>query len=257
MRGAGEAFANPYNRETGLFENGPLGDDPMIGSSGGPAVQLPNGQSKDELLVRAPKSAYVERRAPKSPATSTRLVETEGPARLTPSKVLGGSGPGNQVPAYFGADLNDDGDGFLDMNAAKKSTVTEGYASYNPSTSNKDEYMMSPDFTKTFGLEGKDKASGLPVPSVVDQWKRMTPSGAQSAFIDALPLPGGTYPNSPGMGSDSTDIKRHLDKIFSRLDDLENSGRFAATENNQMEIFMFILSGMFVMFAVDALSKRR
>ena len=250
MKGAAAAPANPYNKSTGLFENGPLGDDPMIGSSGGPAMQLPNGQSVDELLVRAPKSAYVERRAPKTPATNTRLVETEGPARLTPSK----------VPAYFGADLNDDGEGFLDLNAntAQKAAVAEGYASYNPSTSNKEEYMMSPDFTKTFGLLGKDKAAGegLPVPSVVDSWKRMTPSGAQSAFIDALPLPGGTYPNSPNMGSDSGDVKRHLDKIFARLDDLENTGRFATTENNQMEIFMFILSGMFVMFTVDQLCRR-
>ncbi len=258
MRGSGAV--NPYNRETGLFENGPLGSDPMIGSSGGPSVQMPNGQSVDDLLVRAPRSAYVERRAPKTPATNTMLVETEGPAKLTPSK----------VPAYFGADLNDDGaEGFINMRrgnaeefmdlkasggAAKKATG-EGFANFSPSLGNKEEYMMSTDFAKTFGMLGRDRASGaaLPVPSVVDTWKKMTPSGAQSAFIDALPLPGGTYGAAP---QPQPDLSKQLDRIFARLDDLEN-GRGGVGENTQMEIFMFILSGVFVMFAVDAFARKR
>jgi hypothetical protein len=234
---------NPYNSETGLFERQPLTADAMIGSSGGPSVQMPNGQSVDELLVRAPRSAYVERRAPKSVSVNTMLVETAGPAKLTPSK----------LPTYFGAGLEEDGgEGF--MNLARKQQ-SDGFANYNPSTADKEEYMMSPDFTQTFGLMGKDKAAGLPVPSVVDQWKRMTPSGAQSAFIDALPLPGGTYPGTDRPVEPTVDMKRQLDRIFSRLDDLENGK--GNGENTQMEIFMFILSGMFVMFTIDAFARRR
>ena len=262
MRGSGAV--NPYNSATGLFENGPLGRDQIIGASVGGDVRLPNGQAVDELLVKAPRSAYTERKAPAS-TVNTMLVETSGPARLTPSAP--------KVPAYFGADLDDDVEGF--QNSPLISSLSHDQAaSFTPMMNNKQEFMMSSDFTQLFN-RGADKAAGpaLPVPSIVDSWKRMTPSGAQSAYIDALPSPGGSeimsgdrfstdeYVIGSRRPSDSSyegnkDMMRRLDKIFARLDDLE-AARVAGGESNHMEIFMFILSGMFVMFAMDALAKRR
>lgn len=121
---------------------------------------------------------------------------------------------------------------------------------------------MSPDlqidFNKIGSGVGANKASGpaLPIPSIVDEWKRLTPAGARSAFIDALPPPGGEIVLGQGSAPEAAgDLRKKLDQIFARLDDLESSG--SGSENNQMEIFMFILSGMMVMFAVDAFARRR
>ena len=222
----------------------------MIGASVGADARLPNGQAVDELLVKAPRSAYVERKAPPS-TVNTSLTETPGPARLNSST--------QKPPAYFGAGLEDDLEGFQDSPLIT-SLTHERMANFTPMTNNKQEFMMGSDFTTFF----KDKAAGaaLPVPSIVDSWKRMTPSGAQSSYIDALPPPGGEYViGSQRRPADSSyegngDMMKKLDKIFARLDDLETM-RSGASENNHMEIFMFILSGMFVMFAMDSLARRR
>ena len=254
MRGSGVAPVNPYNSATGLFENGPLGRDQIIGASVGGDVRMPNGQAVDELLVKAPRSAYTERKAPPS-TVNTSLTETAGPARLNSSA--------QKPPAYFGAGLDDDLEGFQDSPLIT-SLSHERMANFTPMTNNKQEFMMSSDFTQLFNERGANKAAGaaLPVPSVVDSWKRMTPSGAQSAYIDALPPPGGEYVIGTGRQSydssyeGNSDMMKKLDKIFARLDDLETM-RSGASENNHMEIFMFILSGMFVMFAMDSLARRR
>jgi hypothetical protein len=243
MRGSGAV--NPYNPETGLFENGPLGTDQIIGASVGSDARLPNGQAVDELIVKAPASAYTERKAPPSPASNTKLMETPGPARLYSSQ--------QKPPAYFGAGVEDDGLGGGTNSAVL--SKEEGYADYVPSAAaSKDDFMLSPDFSKTFGARGVNRAAGaaLPVPSIVDVWKKLTPAGAQSSFFETLPPPGGEY--IIGGGGQQPDIRRKLDQIFARLDDLESDR--SGSESNQMEIFLFILSGMMVMFSVDAFSRR-
>jgi hypothetical protein len=240
MRGSGAV--NPYNPETGLFENEPLGVDQIIGASAGPAARLPNGQAVDELIVKAPASAYTERKAPPSPASNTKLMETPGPARLYSSQ--------QKPPAYFGAGAEDDG---LGANS-EGFTGAEAFADYVPSAAaSKEDFMLSPDFSKTFGARGVNRAAGaaLPVPSIVDVWKKLTPAGGRSSFFATLPPPGGEYIIGGGA---QPDIKRKLDQIFARLDDLEVDR--SGGESNQMEIFLFILSGMMVMFSVDAFSRR-
>lgn len=237
MRGSGAI--NPYNPETGLFENQPLGVDQIIGASVGADARLPNGQAVDELIIKAPASAYSDRKAPSSPSSNTKLVETPGPAQLYSSQ--------QKPPAYFGAGVEDDG---LGVNSAMQSD--DGYADYKPSAAaNKEDFMLTPDFSKTFGARNVNRAAGiaLPVPSVVDVWKKLTPAGAQSSFFESLPPPGGEYT----IGQ-QPDVRHKLDQIFARLDDLELDR--TASESNQMEIFLFILSGMMVMFSVDAFSRR-
>lgn len=76
----------------------------------------------------------------------------------------------------------------------------------------------------------------------------MPPSQSPSSQLYAGLLP---------KGQNMTDeMKRRFDEIFSRLDDLESS-RSSNDKNAQMEIFLFILSGMFVMFTVDIFARYR
>jgi len=247
MRGSG-AVVNGVNGYTGLSEHAPLTADTAYGQA-------------EEELAQVPRSAYTARRPPAATvAAHVKLRETEGPRTLISSASA-------KPPAYFGADP--DADGFSDFGGG-------GNSNFNP-ISNEKEYMLEPDFSHTFGLnyageglKAENKASGatLPIPSIVDAWKRLTPSGASTAFIEHLPSPGGDLmppsdeeqrPLSSFMpkGQNITDdMKRRFDEIFARLDDLESS-RSAGDKNTQMEIFLFILSGMFVMFTVDMFARRR
>jgi hypothetical protein len=240
----GSTATNPYDAATGLFEHQPVGAPGILGAADGASVRLPNGQTLDDYPVAAPLSAYAERKPPPSNAVNTMLRETEGPAQLKPSK----------TPAYFGAGLDED-EGFIGFGGNNNVVAKDdGFANYVPSTAgNKDDYMLSPDFSKTFGAHKVDRAAGmaLPIPSLVDAWKKITPSGAASSFIETLPAPGGEYIIGT---SQAPDFRNKMDQIFARLDDLENDR--SGSENNQMEIFLFILSGMFVMFAVDSFSRR-
>lgn len=143
---------------------------------------------------------------------------------------------------FFGADP--DGDTFAD---------------YDPDQSN---YRLEPDFTSAF-----DKAAGvgragsampsavLPNPSVNMFWKPLTPSGAQTSFIERLPPPGGDYyrpPRSVNGDTSNGDIMKKLDKLWARLDDMNTSTPEQATS----EMLMFISSGIFVLFLMDLLVKK-
>ncbi len=237
MRGSGALTdgVNPYNPDTGMQEHAPLTEDTAYGKA-------------EDALAQVPRSAYVARRPPASTvAAHVKLRETEGPRTLISSASA-------KPPAYFGADPDSD------------FGAIDGFQNFNPIEDSK-EYMMETDFAHTFGLNAENKASGttLPIPSIVDAWKRLTPSGANTAFIEHLPSPGGDLmPPAPSSYSGlipksqnmTDEMKRRFDEIFSRLDDLESS-RSASDKNTQMEIFLFILSGMFVMFTVDMFARRR
>ncbi len=248
MRGSGALTdaVNPYNPETGMQEHAPLTADTAYGQG-------------EEELAQVPRSAYTARRPPASTvAAHVKLRETEGPRTLI-------SSASKQPPSYFGADP--DADGFSDFGSLG---VAANAGNYNPIRNDK-EFMLEPDFSHTFGQQAENKASGatLPIPSIVDAWKRLTPSGASTAFIEHLPVPGGdlmppstqqherSYAGLLPKGQNMTDdMKRRFDEIFSRLDDLESS-RSAGDKNTQMEIFLFIFSGMFVMFTVDIFARYR
>lgn len=120
------------------------------------------------------------------------------------------------------------------------------------------EYMLQPSFENSFqGLAGADKANGgpvLPLPNLSDRWKPMTPGG-QTAFFERLPkAPEGVLRLEGGGGADIAEIKSKLDRIFSRLDELD--GRRACTDNSNTEVGMFVISGIFVMFFMDLLVRK-
>ena len=123
---------------------------------------------------------------------------------------------------------------------------------------NDDAYRLYPDFKAAFDrVTGTSAAAGralAPVPSVDLEWKPLTPSGARTAFFDELPPPGGTYPKGTGVtiAEDQQLIQKKLDTLFARLDDLETR----KGENTQTEILLFVMSGLFVIFGMDIISKQ-
>lgn len=135
---------------------------------------------------------------------------------------------------FFGADPDD---GFADYEPDKKDTPSDFMAAFQPS-----------------GVVGP-----LPSPSMQQDWKPLTASGAQTAFIEHLPPPGGQYapqvPRALRGGSreiSMEDIVKKMDRIMARLDDTHT----ASPEQITSEIMMFISSGIFVLFLMDLLVKK-
>jgi hypothetical protein len=151
--------------------------------------------------------------------------------------------PSDAAPSFFGKD------------------PSENFATFTHVIGDSKEYQLQPDFTDAFGqagtLAGAGASAALPTPSVKDVWKPLTPSGARTAFFNGLPPPDyGSSSSIPRQGMKkevtSYDVNLHskIDKIFSRLDELETS-RTNETGNAQTEVLLFIMSGIFVLFLTD------
>lgn len=146
--------------------------------------------------------------------------------------------PTNKPSGFFGADPTDD-----------------TFANYNPDAKN---YLMEPTFTSAFRSLNPGTASqpSLPVPSVRDIWKPLTPAGVDTAFFNHLPPPGGEYRKTTGREAeygDYTSMSRKMDKILSRLDEIQKGPN---PEQSQKEILLFVTSGVFVLFLMDLLVKK-
>ena len=172
----------------------------------------------------------------------------------------------------------------------KNSTKASKLPSYFSDNNDDDDYEgFTNSFAPTSTEIGFEKAGGnvLPVPSVDDRWKPITPSLVTTAFFDDLPTPGGTYPiwnkkqskaidasgspvdasgsrvdasGSPVESSDVTlaaqvkvnsELQAKIDELITRLDALEMSKR--STDNNQQEIIAFVGTGVFMIFALHIL----
>lgn len=145
-----------------------------------------------------------------------------------------------KAPAFFGANFD----------------LEEPYA---PFVANDEDDKIGPDFMGAFKQIGSDKPTtpALTIPSINNFWKPMTPAGADTAFYQALPAPGGTYPTSTTVEDGASVItndalQRRLKKIYERLDELEID---RTHEGANSETFLFVLSGVFVLFALDLVSK--
>jgi hypothetical protein len=139
---------------------------------------------------------------------------------------------------YFGADPED------------------GFADYQPDAAN---FLMEPTIENGFGI-GSGNSAALPVPSVSDYWKPLTPAGVETSFFNTLPAPGGRYSKRDKVKEtvpqwEEPGINRKIDQIMARLDDLQrrNSG---SPEQAQTEIMLFVSSGIFVLFLMDLLVKK-
>jgi hypothetical protein len=162
--------------------------------------------------------------------------------------------------------------------------VEEAFADYAPDAG---DYRLQPDFTNAFqpatSNERANASAVLPTPSVSQSWKPITPSGAQTAFVEHLPPPGGRYYSQASSGNgrslggygtkrmlgtysqanekmlgDSTqersmeDVMRKLDMLYARLEEMNHS----TPEQLTSEMLMFISSGIFVLFLMDLMVKR-
>jgi len=158
------------------------------------------------------------------PVTSQENFESEL-IRVQPASV-------GSKKKFFGADPDD------------------GFADYEP-----DQGDRPSDFMAAFQPSGV--TGPLPSPSMQQEWKPLTASGAQTAFIEHLPPPGGQYaPRAPralrGGEMSMEDIMKKMDRIMARLDDTHT----ASPEQVMSEMMMFISSGIFVLFLMDLLVKK-
>ena len=220
------------NPKTGLIAHvpadAPLGMEPFQnedfpGNAGaGPGIR--NQVAQQDMSDILPRSLENEKQ--------DKLLAT----RPTPQEISMAL-PTNRPSGFFGADPADD------------------FADYNPDAKN---YLMEPTFTSAFRSLNPGTASqpALPVPSVRDIWKPMTPAGVDTAFFNHLPPPGGEYRKTTGREAeygDYSSMSRKMDRILSRLDELQKGPN---PEQSQKEILMFVTSGVFVLFLMDLLVRK-
>jgi hypothetical protein len=138
----------------------------------------------------------------------------------------------------------------------------ESYADFSSSMKDNPGYQLTgqhADFLGSFAAVNLDKASGKPAlstPSINDAWRPLTPSGAKSSFFDLMPEPSGrSLENGGGIFSreEKESLLKKLDTLFARLDDLESK----KNEYAHVEVSMFVLSGLFLIYGIDALRRVR
>jgi hypothetical protein len=217
----------PMNKATGLIQHAP--------------VDAPPAEPFQDMMSQEPQAEMAASFRSEQPMPELQAIYNKIPnlkAIAGPNKAIQ-----SKYPSYFGANYDDD-------------AVEEGFASYTNVIGDDPAYRLSPDFASAFAGKGVQKASGtdvLPIPSVKNVWKPLTPSGAPTAFFDRLPSPGGDIPIGQVSGMpDKEEFFRKLDSIYARLDDLESR----RGENAQTETLLFIMSGIFVLFSMDLLVKR-
>jgi len=141
---------------------------------------------------------------------------------------------GTPVPSYFG---KSDMQGFADF--SKSLTDNTGYQ------------IPGADFLGSFRQSGLDKASGeqnLPIPNINSVWKPITPSGTNTSFFDA-----GQRDDSIFSRDEKESLLSKLDTLFARLEDLESK----KNEHSHVEVSIFILSGLFLLFGLETVRKMR
>lgn len=204
---------------------GPLPDIPAMNPSIGMTEHVP---------VVAPQSEMDSQGWNRSTAEPFEAI-LPIPPPTKPSMTMDQSQPSApRKKSFFGADIED------------------SYADYVP---DQKDYQLQPDFLGSFEQTGVQKATGkasiLPAASSNMYWKPSTRSGAQTAFIENLPLQKYYQPNG-GSEPSMQEVMKRMDMLFAKLDDLN------ATTPEQMtsELLMFISSGIFVLFMMDLLVKK-
>jgi hypothetical protein len=142
---------------------------------------------------------------------------------------------GTPVPSYFGKSENQ---GFADF--SKSLTDNTGYQ------------IPGADFLGSFRQSGLDKPSGeqnLPIPNINSVWKPITPSGANTSFFDST----AQRDESIFSKDEKESLLSKLDTLFARLEDLESK----KNEYSHVEVSIFILSGLFLLFGLETVRKIR
>jgi hypothetical protein len=149
---------------------------------------------------------------------------------------------GETTPSYFGKSL-DSSEGFADFSASL--TDNPGYTLTSG---------QKADFLGSFAATNFNKASGvstLSTPSVNDAWKPLTPSGTRSSFFESLPTVSNGSTTDVFNRDEKEALVKKIDTLFARLEDLESK----RNENAHIEVSMFVLSGLFLIYGIDALRR--
>jgi hypothetical protein len=185
-----------------------------------------------------------------------------------------------KVPSFFGANLeenyapfrpnDEDGDETDFMSAFKQlasDKPTAGGSLPIPSVSNfwkpgyQDNQVNLPAGLSSSTQFWKPSYNDSPLPGMGQMLGYSEDAGTGTAFYKALPAPGGTYASrmssddgasSHAQPAKEDAIQRRLQSIYHRLDELEVGQKH---ENAQSETVLFVLSGVFVLFALDLVSK--
>jgi len=143
----------------------------------------------------------------------------------------------SQTPDYFG-----------------KAPV-DAYADFSPSPKDNPGYLLGAgqaDFLGSFAAPGLGKAGGeatLATPMTNNAWKPMS-SGAWTGSAAGSATGQGTNTSFLNSEDHATMVKK-LDILFARLEDLESRENV----NGHIEVTMFILSGLFLLFGIETLRK--
>ena len=122
-------------------------------------------------------------------------------------------------------------------------------------------------FTNEQDPSSSSSSSSLPLPSIVDNWKPLSPSKVETSFYETLPAPGGTYPiwnvnQNDIMKRESNHIEKNdtmplikrIEELEKRLQSFENEYR-RSKEENKKEILLFVGTGLAMILALNVLSK--
>jgi len=142
---------------------------------------------------------------------------------------------GTPVPSYFGKSEN------------------QGFADFSKSLADNTGYQIpGADFLGSFRQSGLDKPSGeqnLPIPNINSVWKPITPSGTNTSFFDSS----GQRDESIFSKDEKESLLKKLDTLFARLEELESK----KNEHSHVEVSIFILSGLFLLFGLETVRKMR
>ena len=139
----------------------------------------------------------------------------------------------SETPSFFGAEpFSNPGE--------------DSMAVFNSHVDHPNGYMLDADFTKSFDEPGFGKSAGTPVPTpeLRQRWKPLSVDRIDTSFTDT-----GKGSQFQGLSTDDFKaMKSKIDMLMARIDDLENRAEGA---NPQLEMLSFIMTGLFLMFALD------
>lgn len=175
------------------------------------------------------------------------VIEPDRPAhrRLPPAELLGGGPTENRESTSFSNFLN--------------AFDPESYYPH-PNSDVKDEsvYRLEPDWTKSFMASDtpswiKDRMASrdAEVPLTPAPWLDGAPTLWQK-IPNALRGDAVVNEAEQKANSQLEEMQRKLDSMFKRLDDLDQT----RAESNHLEIILFILGGVFILFMLDVLVKQ-
>lgn len=122
-------------------------------------------------------------------------------------------------------------------------------ALYNGNVAKQSGYMLDADFTKSFEESGFGKSAGkmVPTPELRQRWKPLSTDRIESAFTNE------SGAKEELLNIDIQTLRSKIDTLMARLDDLENKSE---SVNPQLEMLSFIMTGLFLMFALDLTVKK-